>query len=574
MSSDSSDVGSWEGLPLELEPPEGVPLGEETISRPIEELVPSGPYALRLATLARWMLLCSASAVAFSLASVFFCLLAGGAPVPWQGGLLAFDCAVVVLVLRSYLMHGTPARTVCHWVLSLVGLVAAAFVIQVALVRSAAHIVAWPPPPVEALTALFACGLLGLAGIIVFVECLQRRRWASRSAAAASVAFLVLVLLQAFTRAGAAGRTLAAVGGLPAVFWAGLAAAVLGAVAFVTGWQRRRAGERAWAWQLLAAGGAALLVAGAVLGGAGGAQAAARRAWHVAVLWEAAALLPLAVPGVAIAWRQPGPLRDDVLEATQFLWVLVALGVVAMVGVWLPTHLSVDLLHMGLVAGAMSALVTGAWLGARRGDWAGRWVLVPTGALTVLVLCALGQLRSLTARLYPTGSALWTAAVMLSWCALAVGLVFATAGLAVKRSRPASARAGGCCGGTRACSAASARPSARRPSAPCSRSGSRSRRWRSLYARRWTPWARSAATCWRWPADRPSAAPCWRSRVRRRRPAPAAQGRPLRPACWRWRWRCTWRRSGARAGRCTRWACSGACRWRRAACWPRSTPCG
>jgi hypothetical protein len=444
VPADSPDAESWEGLPLELEHPSGgtpagagTPGGEETISRPISELAPAKKAVLTTPLLQRWLLLCASAAAALSLASIVLSLSAGGGPAPWQGGLLTLDCAVVIFVLRGYLVHGTPLRTVCHWVLSLSGLAAAAFVIQAAVLRSAARIIAWPPPPTEALTMLFASGLLGLAGIIVFVECLQMRSWACRSAAAAGVAFLALAVGHVLGLGAAPGRAAPALRGVPALCWPALAAVALGAGALAAGWQRRR--ERSGLALVL--GGLALLAAGTafsgyVLAGAGaahGAAGGARRAWQAAAIWEAAALLPLALPGLAIAWRRPAPLRQDLQEARQFLWILVGLGVVAMVGVWLPTHLSVDLLHMGLVAAGAAALVTGAWMGARRGDWAGRWVLVPTGALAVLVLCTLGKLQVFAARLYPTGSELWAGAVTLCWCALAVGLVFATAGLAAKR---------------------------------------------------------------------------------------------------------------------------------------------
>jgi hypothetical protein len=449
---DSQDAESWEGVRLELEASQrGLPPGEETISRPIAELVPPPAPPPASPLLARWLLICAMPSLAFSLVSIALSLLDSGGVAQWQGGLLALNCAVILLVLRIYVLQGTPARRVCHWVLSLAGLGASAFVMQAALLRAAVRFIYGPPPP-EVLTGLFACGLLGLAGTVMFVECLQGRGWACRSAAAACLAFLAMLVFQALAGEGILHWPHELWAGVPALFWPALGAAALGAGAFALTWERYRSRQKLGAWASAAIGSLLVLGGAAVLGGqalmasdnAAGADAAAgaHRAWLVAALWEAAALLPIALPGAVFAWRQPGSLRKDVVEATQFLWIMVALGVVAMVGVWLPTHLSVDLLHMGLVGAGVCALATGAWLGAKRGDWAGRWILIPTAAVTLAVVCTLGQLQASTSRVLPGGSAFWPAAVTLAWCSLTVGLVFATAGLALKRHRARARSAG------------------------------------------------------------------------------------------------------------------------------------
>jgi len=432
------EVETWEGVPLELElPPGGMPPGEETIERPISELVP--PALVGTPWLARWLLFGGMGGLTFSLLAIVLSLLHAGPGAPWQGALLALDGAVFILVLRSYLLAGTPADIIRHRVLSLTGLVASAFVIQAAIVRSAVRFVYGTPPP-QVLTELFVFGLLGLAGAIIFAECLQGRGWACRSAAASALTFLALVLFQTFSSGGVFRRPASMILELPRSFWPTFGSVALGAASFVLAWEGLRRRGPGVGWLAVVLGSLAALAVGAAVGGrvltAGvGAAVGSHRAWLAAALWEAAALLPLALPGVIVAWRRDSSLQEDVLEARQFLWILVALGVVAMVGVWLPTHLRVDLLRMGLVAAGVTAVVAGAWLGARQGDWAGRWALVPVGGATIAVLCTLGDLQAFTRRLSPGGSAFWPAVVMLSWCSLAVGLVFCTAGLAVKRSR-------------------------------------------------------------------------------------------------------------------------------------------
>ncbi len=429
----------WEPLHLEAEsgPPavEDKPLpGGETVERPIAELV--GPEALPAASLwlARWLLFCGIGAGALAVAGVAAALLHGVGHIAWRGGLFALDCAVVILVIRAYLVASTPARTVCHRVFSLAGLGAAAFAIQLITVRSAARFIFGEAPP-SVLTHFFIFGLLGLAGCIVFVQCLREVRWACRVAAVSSLIFALLVLFRALSAGDLFGGRASLSELTAAAHVPPLGATILLAAAFAFAWERLRTAPRRLKVPLIALILAALAGAGGWLGfcleSRGGAEAAFRGLWLSSACWEVLALLPVCVAGMWLAWRRRGHLESDALAAGHLIWVLVVLGALACVSLWLPARLGGDRLGMAVLGAGVVAAVLGAWLGATQGDWFSRWALLPAGALVVGVLCALGPLLRLAAE----QGGLWRAITAFLWAVLVVGLALACGGLAVRRRR-------------------------------------------------------------------------------------------------------------------------------------------
>ncbi|MHC4592721.1 MAG: hypothetical protein ACYS8L_08520, partial [Planctomycetota bacterium] len=216
--ADAGPEGPWDGLPLELEDLDSgsavsaIPVGEETVERPLAELLPppGPPPATRW--LERWLLLTGAVAVALALASIVACLLPNIRPTAWKAALLAFNGAVVVLVVRSLLVAGTPVHRLCHAVFSVSGIAVGAAVALGSLLRSAIRLVHGESLS-GLLTDLCVLGLAGLAGCMVFAQCLRGRSWACRTAAVSVLVFAILAVLQPFT-----GSALLAYPALPLAF--------------------------------------------------------------------------------------------------------------------------------------------------------------------------------------------------------------------------------------------------------------------------------------------------------------------------------------------------------------------
>ncbi|MGD2173803.1 MAG: hypothetical protein PVJ27_00225, partial [Candidatus Brocadiaceae bacterium] len=410
--------------------------GEETIERPIAELAGAGPTGPTSLWLARWLLFTGLGGGALAVGAIVVALFHGPKPIGWQAGLLAFDCAVIIFIIRSYLASGTPVRVVCHRVFSAAGLAAAGFAIQTILVRSAVRFIYGEPPP-AVLTQFFIFGLLGLAGCIVFLQCLRGVSWACRAAAVSSVVFLALVVLQPLCAGTLFGRQIALRGALPAGIGPAMALLAAAAAGFVVFWElQRRPGTSAGPRRIAGAvWGLLLLAVVGYLGGRWWSQHGSGRTfralWMLSIAWETAALAALVLPGMLLAWGRRRSLQRDMLEATHLVWVLVVLGGLACLALWLPTHLRGGGLGLAVVMMGAGACMVGAWLGASKGDWASRWALLPAAGLVVAVLCALGRVLDLAA----PGGALWMALSAFLWSCVVVGLAFAAAGLAVRRRR-------------------------------------------------------------------------------------------------------------------------------------------
>jgi hypothetical protein len=164
-----------------------------------------------------------------------------------------------------------------------------------------------------------------------------------------------------------------------------------------------------------------------------GAEIGYDRAWRLAAAFTAVALMPVVMVGAVIAWRTGRPLREDARDATEFLWLLIALSVVALVGIGLPTGTGADLLQRGLAGGAALALIATGWLAARKGDWAGGWTFVPMVGGAVLGAVSLDELTIFAQQTASGEGMLWTTIVVLAWASLTTGLFLALAGLAVRR---------------------------------------------------------------------------------------------------------------------------------------------
>jgi hypothetical protein len=431
---EQADEDGWEGVPLELEgePPEEP--GEETVERPVSELLPPPPRPVGVRLLSYWMLLSGLTAAALAVGAVAAALACGTRPVAWQGPLLALNGAVVALIVRSFLRAGAPARAVCHRTFGAAGLAVGAAVILGTLLGSAVDFI-YGTPFRDVLSRLFVFGLAGLGGSMVFFECLRGRGWACRAAVVSTVIFAALLGLQPYARyALLGGRP-----GLPLAFlehyWPGGTAAfscVLGFAVILHG-SRREQGRSRLGLALTGAWLAVLLAVVAFLTwqmadhyGPAGATA---RLSVMAGFWALAALLPPVVVGAAVAWRERGALRADLYGATRFATVMVALGGLACLALWLPTHVRTGGLELFLVPLGVVAGLTGAWLVEKRGDWVSRWALVLALGLALAVLSGLSHLLDFA------GAGLWRLGTAFLWCPVSVGLIFAAAGLAVRRSR-------------------------------------------------------------------------------------------------------------------------------------------
>jgi len=433
------DRDAWDDLPLQLEgeePDRERPTAEDTLDQPIEAPAPPAFLGPAERWTARWLMAGGAGAAALALAALLTALLQGPRPVQWQGALLALDGAIVLLLARVFLAAGTSLPSLSHAVFSIVGIVASGYALQTTVLGSAARFIQGEASP-ALLTELLVFGLLGLAGLMVFVQCLRNRSWACRTAAVAAVAFVLLCLIQGVGGGSVLGWS-PAVGGLsPGTRWAVLGACVFPAAALPLAWKwakenarldKRRAAAPGFCVVALLVG--SMLVARTTTGMHGG-PAAVALLWRLSVAWQGLTVLPLAALGLGIAWKDRHTLQADMVESTHFAWLLVVLGGLACLALWLPTGLRAGGgLPTVLVACGVGAVMLGAWLGVTKGDWVSRWSLLPAVLLAVAAFASLDALLGLRGRGGP-----WAPVVGFLWCSLAVGLVFSAAGIAVLRRR-------------------------------------------------------------------------------------------------------------------------------------------
>ncbi len=432
----------WDGPAPKSEPagtPAAVVFEDETVERPIVPLRLRAPAGEPARWMARWLLWSGTVACVFAFVAAVTALLAGATPVDWRGPLVAFDGAVLLLLLREFLAAGTPPGLLCRRAFAVAGLAAAVLVLLGVLLRSAAGFV-FGVPPGELMTDLFVFGLLGLAGCLVFLQCLRGRGWAARTAALSGLVYLLLLAAQPLT----GYRLFAGPPRVPLAFLArywpvalapALCVAGLAALAESSGRRAVRGVAMAGCWAvagLLAGLGARQLAFEFGLPGAAG------RLTVLAALWVCAGALPVMLGGIALLWRRRSPVgggRADMYEATGFGTSLVALGALACLALWAPAHLGGDPLALLLVCLGLLAAVAGAWLAETQGDWVSRWALVPGVGLVVATFGALGWLARFARRVGAPHGELWALGTAWLWCPLGLGLTFGVAGLVVRRSR-------------------------------------------------------------------------------------------------------------------------------------------
>ncbi|MFO8006114.1 MAG: hypothetical protein R6V05_00095 [Candidatus Brocadiia bacterium] len=410
--------------------------GEETLDQPLT--LPLTPSARSAASrwLARWLLFSGTGAGALAVGALVLAVAAGTRPVDWRSALLTFDCAVIILILRRSVVAGTPAGSACRWAFGVAGLAAAALAVQSTVLRAAIRFV-YGAPAHSVLTGFFVFGLLGLGGCIVFVQTLRGVGWAARTAVVAAVVFLMLLLMQPVHGRMLVPQRLEAVHDSSAAYQAGLVAVVLCAAGFTISWEwlvrgghglGRRLGI-GLVWTVLT--GAAVAFVAWRVGQQAPPGGAFRDLWQNAAVWESVALLPTLLVGMAIAWQQRKSLPADCLEAVRLLWVLVLLGGAACLVVWLPARFVEGGLELLLVSTGVLAGMLGAWMGLTRGDWLSRWTFLPAAAL---VVGAMASLPALVGMAGPRGT-LWVSLTVFLWCTIVAGLLFATAGLLLRRHR-------------------------------------------------------------------------------------------------------------------------------------------
>jgi hypothetical protein len=395
-----------------------------------------------------------AGAAALAVAAIGLALWEGVGTEAWQPCLFAFYGAVIILMLRGLLRAGMPTWQVCGQTFGVFGLAVAGLVTWVASVHAVERLFQGEPAQ-EILSQLFVFGVLGLAGSIVFIQCLRGRGWARRTAAVGAIMFLVVMVAQPFTGYGLLGpRPALAATVLPrqhyGIMMVVACAAVLALLPAGTDLAgRRRRGPRLvsaiFVVLLLASAGFAAysLVHRAGVPDEGGWLSAARPAtimWVLAALWEALGLLPLVTVGLVAAWRRRGAFVEDLTDAVDFNWTLVALAALGCLALWLPGQWRAGGLPSLLLLAGILATMLGAWVGATHGSWAGRWALLPAAGLA---LGTIGTLKELT--LYARGSAvsigpMWVVATFWLWCCLVVGFTLAAAGLFVMRQRDRAMR--------------------------------------------------------------------------------------------------------------------------------------
>ena len=448
--SDPSDARSegeprWAGRPLELDSDVGLdavlPVGEETVSRPLSEMVSRAAQPASVRWLSPWLMMGGLGGAVFGLASIGGALLQADPTVSWRGGLLAFDAAVILFIVRAYLVAGTPTTSVCHRVFAVTGLAAAGYIVVAALLQSAQQFIQGEAAR-GLLTQFLTLELLGVAGCIVFVQALRDRAWACRTGAVAAVAFLAVLLARAVQQERIMGWSLSLPVPMLQRIWPGLLGAACSSLglALCWGWIRDKKAPIparlavAAAWLVLLAGATTFLAY--ALNWQQDPGTASERLWQAAVLWEAVVALPLVLMGIVVSWRRRRALAEDVLETTGFAWLLVALVGLGCLALWLVARPAAGMLETILLLAGVLALVVGAWIGASAGDWPSLWALVPAVVFSLLALCSLDDL---VASARPHGPA-WAGIVVFLWCCLVTGSAFAAAGFAVRRWRLRMAR--------------------------------------------------------------------------------------------------------------------------------------
>ena len=428
----------WEGIPLQLERDEQA-LGEDTVTgvavRPVR---PARPFADRLLDL--WLLWTGGVGLTFAVGSLAAALLYGIAPAPWRGPLLAFEAAVIILVVRGMLAGGMRAGAVCRRFVGAAGLAVASAMILWTVLRSADRFI-HGTPLAALLPNLFVFGVLGAAGCVVFVECLRDRSWAHRTVVLGTAAFVPLVAL-----AAGASHELLSVGmgtlverlrmQVPALVAAGVCGACL-VVSLAALPERGRRSRLRWPvaglWFVMLLG--VVAFQGFLVARTFGLGAACRQLWAAAAAWCAAGLAALVLPGLVACWRRRDPSGGETRRATSFAWSLVAAGGLALLvlrlalGGW--AHASE---HLPLAAGVLALLVV-AWLAVTCGGWTGRWAVPPMAMLMVATMCGLGGLLELGRDMSVRRVAVWSLGATYLWCLVLIGLALALWGALASRRR-------------------------------------------------------------------------------------------------------------------------------------------
>jgi len=440
------------GLPLKLDSDDGAEessdsvIEDETIERPVAELLPPRAAPAEAVWLMRWLLFGGLLSGALVLASIALAVLCGVMPVEWRGPFLAFCCVVAIFLTRYYVAKGVPSRAVCHRVLCIGGLAIAGLVILHSLVRASIRFIDGGSPG-SVLGEFFVFALLGIGGCMAFVQCLRERSWANRAISVALLVFIALMALQPFTGYGLLARQPVLELGpliacLPAIvavaaFAAGLA--LLLELTHVLPASRHRPVAQRRGHMLLSILWALPLLAATVfftwqLVARQGTASASGWLWRLAALCQGACLLPLVLEGMVVAWRKRSDLWADMCAATDFGWVLVSIGGLACLIVWMLTHRGGGL-EMLLMCAGIFAGVLGAWLAGTRGDWTSRWALLPWIVLAACAMCSLGYVLDIARNGGWPDTTSWTLALASQWCVVVVGLSLGAAGLGVKRIR-------------------------------------------------------------------------------------------------------------------------------------------
>jgi hypothetical protein len=431
----------WEGEPLALDDGEeraAFPPGEETVDRPLAELLPpgAGPAATWLG---RWVLLTGSVALTLACVSLGMLVLSGRSGMAWRGPLVAVDAAILMLVVRWLLDRGGRPGDLCRRVFGLAGVAVSGLLLLGALLHSATSII-YARPARAVLTEFLVLSLLGLAGCIVFLQSARGVRWACRMASVAATVFLAVFGLQTGLREPL--FTDPAVLPLDLVFgyWPGLAVlAVCGAgLAVAVEVRQRTPGRRHLKSGLVMAWGAILLtVVGLLasrLSSLHGTEEAARELCVLAFAWNAAAFALVLAPGIVSAWRRRGTPAGDLRRAAEFAFTLVGLGGLACLIFWAAVHYAGNTFPSLLVSWGVLAGLIIAWLSQTDEEWLSRWGILPAAGITVACLCALPWLLDLAGIVGGEVAAVWRLATGFLWCALVVALVFAAFGALVRRA--------------------------------------------------------------------------------------------------------------------------------------------
>jgi len=419
----------------ELSIADGPPGAEETIERPIAELIAPEVISAGSRWLTRWLILGGLSAGMLALASIGTAVLEGGRLTEWLG-FLPFACAVLILVIPAYLAGGMPGRFACHGAFSVAGLIAAGLPLMVALLRFATPFIESGRPQAP-LAEFVALGLLSLAGLIIFTRCLESHSWACRVASLATAIFLGLVLVDFVSNFYYLGVPDWLAPALTGRHWWGMLITVLAAGGFALSWDWMSKSNGAAAMRILVADLWLLaMIAGAAFAAYTlrrdhGAAEAVRQLWTASAVWEAFILAPLVVAGMSEAGRRRGAFAADMLDTTRFGWLMVTIGALACVALAVPAFARHEMAAPTWMVAAAAAALIGAWLGATKGNWVSQWALIPAVLLEVGLLCGLSSLAD-AAR---AGGDFWFLLVVFLWCCVATAVAFAIVGLAIQWGR-------------------------------------------------------------------------------------------------------------------------------------------